>query len=1054
MSQPVHPIHTRAITVLYQEAREQRGKLVYFPRPMADEAPEREYKEIARPTLAQDLDAIRDTVKNLANLALMGRERGEIGIEEAARQLTRHVTPDGAFERILGTSFHPRFDIGPDLASSIPWELLEESQWRCGCGPANRTPEGAPEPCPKCGRMPEARQVNLALARHVSHLVPGRAVPRAGARTVLLVHDPLGDLCSRDPTPGKICVSHLDAIAELLRQRNYEVDILSGACATRNRFLQALRNTDLAGLYFFGHGWYPREGDEGCILLADGEIVASAIEELALAIPFVFLNACEGAAVARDWDLERRHGNVAAAFARSPNQTVVAPLWPVINYQAAESALEFFQKALAGEPLADALGRARQTSHQRYLAGSPHISWMAYRYFGNPNHTLALPEQNVEIRAETSAPAKAVPNRFFDERGVLNTESTGFDLLDVLIRAAKRRNLHHRKLVSSTDFLAGLTRKGNLTRWVLRSVGVDPDGIYKQLTETVESPATADDVAFDLAGRTREEEILTLWVISRREQFAPALLRILDAASQGEREPDASGLISEQSVLSAFLSDPASTSRLHPAFPLSEALRKCLDEGVRAKIITANGGILLDGLDPRAEGIIAAAHLFSQQRRISPIPHRLFLASLLAESDSCAARLCRLSGGDPEKIFLAMLAAAEPEKTDKVEEPMMFGLTADVCSRVVAPVLQEARHMTPAGSLVGEMELVRAFCAQADPSFKEALKTSFLAVDLNQWPALDQDALQLVAEVDAKAWKIIQLAHEISCQRGLSPIPNRALLAAFLSDPNGAPARALCRPQTWRETLCQALVKSMPANPPVRQFLSGAACARSVTPMIEHALGNSSARPLDVWSLFEAFCRVTDPRFKLALKEFPFLLDLDTVAAFPPAAGTASPSAGVVAIAGFPKEQFDESGWNTLINALMMARCQNCAAIHTTHLWAALLMVDRGAFASRMKSAGLSPEWLLRELLKVSVEAGGAQPGPRDMGFSGNAFAAMKRAIEIARNQGRTTTTESDLCAAVGCAGSNTPDDFFREMRLQLPGAITFPLRRPTGLDSGGTQWN
>jgi hypothetical protein len=638
---------------------------------------------------------------------------------------------------------------------------------------------------------------------------------------------------------------------------------------------------------------------------------------------------------------------------------------------------------------------------------------------------------------------------------MLNTESTGFDLLDVLIRAAKRRNLHSRKLVSPTDFLAGLTRKGDLTRWVLRSVGVDPDSIYKQLIEAVESPATPGDVAVEIAGLAKEEEILTRWVISRREQFAPTLLRILDAASQWERELDGAGLVSEQSVLSAFLSEsPASVQRLHPVFPLSDAMRKCLEEGVRAKTITGNGGILLDGLDAKARQIIGAAHLFSQQRRVSPIPHRLFFASMLVESDSCAARICRLTGSDPERAFLAMLASTDPDDAQKGEQPMVFGLTADVCSRVVTPVLQEARCGTRAGSLLGEMDLVRAFCSQADPTFKEALKSSPLAMDLDRWPWVDEDALELMDSVGPAAWKVIQLAHEISCQRGLPLIPNRALLAAFLSDPNDAPARALCRPESWLEKFRQTLLKSMPANPPVQQPLSGEACARSVAPMIQHARTHPTARPLDVWSLFEAFCVTTDPQFKLVLKELPFLLDLDTVAAFPPTGISASPVTSVSTIAGYPKEQFDESGWNVMMNALMIARCRNCAAIHATHLWAALLMDDRWALSTGLKSAGMSPEWLLQELLKVPLEACSGMPGPRDMFFTANALGIVRRAIETASRAERKVITESDIYAAVACVAPNKTAAVLGKLGVQLPGDAKFPAWFPPGLDSDGNKWN
>src|SRR5690349_22270479 len=119
-NQTDHSIQTRRLAVYYQESRERRSALVYLPAAIGDEATPREYKEIARQALAEDLDDIRTTVDRLTGLAVMGRDRGEVGIEAVARRLAAHVLPAGFLQRSMGLSLHPKFDIGPDLAAGIP----------------------------------------------------------------------------------------------------------------------------------------------------------------------------------------------------------------------------------------------------------------------------------------------------------------------------------------------------------------------------------------------------------------------------------------------------------------------------------------------------------------------------------------------------------------------------------------------------------------------------------------------------------------------------------------------------------------------------------------------------------------------------------------------------------------------------------------------------------------------------------------------------------------------------------------------------------------------
>ena len=72
-------------------------------------------------------------------------------------------------------------------------------------------------------------------------------------------------------------------------------------------------------------------------------------------------------------------------------RVVIATLWPVLNVQAARTAVEFFEH-LAGQPggaMGPALMHARECSYRRYQEEKrPDISWMSYRFFGDPNKTL------------------------------------------------------------------------------------------------------------------------------------------------------------------------------------------------------------------------------------------------------------------------------------------------------------------------------------------------------------------------------------------------------------------------------------------------------------------------------------------------------------------------------------------------------------------------------------------------------------------------------------------------------------------------------------------
>ena len=426
----------------------------------------------------------------------------------------------------------------------------------------------------------------LALDRHLSHLVRGRPSAEGNGNEFLLIQDPTQDLCGTNTNSQQCAQSHIRELEAMLMENGYQVRKIRGKNATRSRVLNALKSPSVVALYYFGHGYFPRNGDQGRLMLADGPVHATEIEELHSGIRFVFLNACEGAAAGRDWGLDRKHRSMGNAFARSGATTsVIAPLWPVVTNQAAQAALEFFRTALSGECLGVSLQHVRRQSLSRYEQGAPDISWMVYRYFGDPNRTLPHPKGNEVVTVTNTGPETKV----FREGGKLDAGMFAFEVGDVLFRASKRRYLQRRSLVTTTDFLAGLIRVGDLTRFVFRQHGIDPDALYEEIVAMAEPPSTADSAEDDFLdadlptdnespqeGLEKLHRLLERWVHLDENQLAGRLRAVLVEAEELSKRwggVGESGPISEQDVLEALTVGGHWVMELKAGLPSANSVR-------------------------------------------------------------------------------------------------------------------------------------------------------------------------------------------------------------------------------------------------------------------------------------------------------------------------------------------------------------------------------------------------------------------------------------------------------------------------------------------------
>ena len=754
-------ILTRLLAVSHHQGARKREGLMYIQEAFTQAsdtrgtAPPLVFVSCMRAILQQDIDRIRVEVEDLNERARVGQKRGNNGIETAASTLARHILPAHGLIGMLGEEVHPQFDIIHDAASAIPWEVLEERYFSCPqCNQVTSPHFPLPTEQPYCSGhgVPMVHAGGkLALTFHLTHLVRGQGHPAGQGKNFLCIVDPSGDLCGRDKDPHGLCENHLGEIHARLVQQGYTVKFFRGRQATVSRVLKALADPSVVGVYYFGHGFFHREGNEGCLILAEGQpLFASQIEEVRPTAGFVFINACYGATTGRDWELEQRYRSVAEAFAGGgPGKVVIAPLWPMINTQAAETALDFFRNASQTAPLGEALRQARQSSLQRYNDGEPHIAWMAYRYFGDPNAALPVPMEeppNIE-----SAGAAVSISRIFDEHARLNTDIFAFVISQVLFRAGKRRYLQGRRRLTITDLLAGMIRKGDLTRFILRQQGIDPDRLYKKILKWPETePDVNNPVVTDLSAPDDDEntsgsdtarhadrkrltkaelrELLSKLIVRKKEEFNDDLVALLDTAdrcAQQRSARTADQRISEHDLLEKLIAEPIWEIFIDIGLPSAEEIRNRLLERERSREIDENGALSLSCLQPAARKIVKTAHTQAQQRGMISITNRLMLAAFLTEKKGYAAATCRRVGIDSKLLFTLMIAAT------KKKSPRSFGLNMEACERIVVPMIKEAMSIATDAHAVTEQELFNAFCRQADPAFKAWLKQPPLKVDLD-----------------------------------------------------------------------------------------------------------------------------------------------------------------------------------------------------------------------------------------------------------------------------------------------------------------------------------
>jgi ATP-dependent Clp protease ATP-binding subunit ClpC len=1124
----------RVLAVTYTRGLKGGDALTYALQTKDNEpAPQPSSKAIQVDNLRAALAAFEGTVTDLTDLARAGeKNRGKLGIEAAATAIAQQVLPEQGLAKLVGRGVHPQLFLFQDVAGQIPWEALEERYFECPNHPGYVLASAATPVEPFCTRCPTAMKPvlgKLAVELQLTHRVQGPQPPAAAGNQFALFEDPTEDLYK---DKGGLCARHTDEICRLLTEVGYEVKRYRGASVTLECVEHVLTNPSVVGIYYFGHGAF--EEGEGYLQLGDHRLTAGRIKDLQATTPFIFLNACEGASFGQGWKLEQQSRSVAAELA-APSQwrNVIAPIFPIVGTQAAESALAFFRVA-AVSSLGEALQVARRESLARYREGIPDLAWFLYRHFGGAERCLPAAKLVPAIdRTHGAGSPGSAYVRIFDAADQLDSSVFGFSVDNVLSAASRRRSEHGRARISVLDFGVGLLRHGDLARFIL-SRGEHSNADLDTDLDALKAPLPSEGSASGSGkpptnGETESAGTTHGSAWRNRRDFEPDLIQLLRSSDRdAQGHPDKDRRISERDVLLKLLDDARwdeLMERCQRAEDFRDAgdgksstapgFRAAVDAVVFERLVDENGQIPLVRLAPEARAVIDAAHMLAQQRGARSISNRLFLAAFLRDPRSEAVRRYReivsteeqaSERPTAEELFEFMLAVADGD----VASPGTFGLSHELCQRIVEPVLVDARVASP-WAPVSETCLLEAFCQRANPDFKEWLQArTRLAMDELGRVREEADTVEggpaWMSALDPSARRVVAAAHRLSEQIGSFPIKNSILLAAFFQDENGFAVQLLPAGTRFQELRDWLIRGNVLYRPPQKFPLNDEACKRAIAPAVHKAIEMRADESVLVneLGLFIAFCYVVPDALKERLAKSQFGLHLDlllvkfverlmemstaqeqhqgappaplspkqTLPVAPsvpsrtsPSSASAAPSslnppdpattaAGEIQLVmsdGLEQGQFDDDAWRCLVRAGLWARDHGWQEVRSPHLFASLVKEH-----VPVPSFGLlrpEEEKSLISLVLGLVPRASAQ-ATTQVKLSSNVVAILMRAVACAKAASRTRVGLEDLLIGFfeGADRGGVVGDLLRNLGqpAQGPGRGMAPSMAPGGSPAQG----
>ena len=294
-------------------------------------------------------------------------ESGQLGPRDMARfgtGLGQLLLPESVRAGLAAMQPRPVVVVHDGEGSRIPWEALRA---------------GDMHPALEGGLTRRYASDTLTVARWNEHRAPGSRLQ------VLMVVDPTLDL------PG--AADEGAALSRMLRAGGAEVQLLSGAAATRRALLREFTAGRHDVLHFAGHGFFDA-GDPGSsgLVCAGQEVLRGAdLDGLGNLPALVFFNACEAARVRRATGARlfafRRSTSVAEAFLGGGVANFIGTHWPVGDQAALVFSTNFYERLLDGELLGDCVLAAR-----KQVAAIGSIDWADYILYGDHDFAVGGPD--------------------------------------------------------------------------------------------------------------------------------------------------------------------------------------------------------------------------------------------------------------------------------------------------------------------------------------------------------------------------------------------------------------------------------------------------------------------------------------------------------------------------------------------------------------------------------------------------------------------------------------------------------------------------------------
>ncbi|HBB87409.1 MAG TPA: hypothetical protein DC047_07315 [Blastocatellia bacterium] len=284
--------------------------------------------------------------------------------------LHKYIFPED-FERMLDDGKSLTLIVDKDTAA-LPWEMA------CYGTKRSRTYFGT----------------DLRLTRQFRTMLsgaPGIAPPINKSLRILVIADPASDPDLRldgAHREGQEVVKILQEHQERLRNQ-IDIEIVSRIGPDECnpvKILELVLNYTWDIVHYSGHGIFNEDepNDSGWVFSHKVTLSASEIFRARQVPRLVFSNACFSAALNGGTELpaeetNRKLAGLAEAFFERGVQNYIGTGWAVDDAAAVQFAQVFYQRAMNGELLGDALAEARQTI---FDSGS---TWGAYQHYGQSN---------------------------------------------------------------------------------------------------------------------------------------------------------------------------------------------------------------------------------------------------------------------------------------------------------------------------------------------------------------------------------------------------------------------------------------------------------------------------------------------------------------------------------------------------------------------------------------------------------------------------------------------------------------------------------------------